>query len=102
MCCPVDTANSKPVTEKNKTQEEIKNPLKEKQNPEKIEQTPGTTDKPVYTGSISNHPNFKLIPTATACGISGLADKIIGGHDAGLGSYPWMVRKRNSFAFHIG
>lgn len=41
------------------------------------------------------HKNYNLLPNISECGRSILtetvADRIVGGQDAGLGSYPWMA-----------
>ncbi|XP_021951669.1 CLIP domain-containing serine protease 2 isoform X2 [Folsomia candida] len=44
---------------------------------------------------ILNHKNLHLLPTSTSCGKSDpvelTPDRVAGGTDAGLGTYPWMV-----------
>lgn len=40
---------------------------------------------------VTNHNNIKLLPDSRSCGKEQNTGKIMGGVDAGLGQFPWMV-----------
>lgn len=57
---------------------------------------PAPTTSDLFVQNLASHRNYLLLPNVTECGRSVLtdqsvADRIIGGQDAGLGSYPWMA-----------
>lgn len=48
------------------------------------------------TSDLISHKNYNLLPNVSECGRSILtdqlvSDRIVGGEDAGMGSYPWMA-----------
>lgn len=40
---------------------------------------------------VINHENIKLLPDIKTCGKEKTAGKIMGGVNAGLGQFPWLV-----------
>lgn len=38
------------------------------------------------------HPNFRLLPPITKCGLSVVPDRIIGGTNTSILAYPWLAR----------
>uniref|UniRef100_A0A8D8QL40 Serine protease easter n=1 Tax=Cacopsylla melanoneura TaxID=428564 RepID=A0A8D8QL40_9HEMI len=41
---------------------------------------------------IEEHRNWKLLPAKDRCGVSATQQRIIGGHQAQLGEFPWIAR----------
>lgn len=53
-----------------------------------------TTEEPETTTppkKFSNHPGKKLLADENSCGISSPIGRIVGGQDALMGQYPWLV-----------
>ena len=66
------------------------------------DQSPPTTPEPTpttpagpFTGDPEQHPNRHLLPavdiSTVECGTSDFTIKIIGGEEADLGEFPWVV-----------
>lgn len=59
-----------------------------KQNQLTTTEEPETTTPPK---KFSNHPGKKLLADENSCGISSPIGRIVGGQDALMGQYPWLV-----------
>jgi len=53
--------------------------------------TTTTTPLPVPENKYSNHPGKQLLADESSCGISSPIGRIVGGQDALMGQYPWLV-----------
>eukprot|EP00090_Calanus_glacialis_P037752 TRINITY_DN6531_c0_g1_i2.p1 TRINITY_DN6531_c0_g1~~TRINITY_DN6531_c0_g1_i2.p1 ORF type:complete len:493 (-),score=122.35 TRINITY_DN6531_c0_g1_i2:89-1567(-) len=55
---------------------------------------PTTTEEPepvTHKNKYSNHPGKRLLADESSCGISSPIGRIVGGQDALMGQYPWLV-----------
>merc|ERR1719309_1500783 len=63
-----------------------------------VNQKPPVTESPppapatdIPENKYSNHPARQLLADDTSCGISNPIGRIVGGQDALMGQYPWLV-----------
>jgi len=83
ICCPTDALSSQKLS----VPEETKNVSPEEEVQSKSTTTTTQAPAPWY----KTHPGFKHLGNLETCGRSFVNRRIVGGEDAELGQYPWLI-----------
>jgi len=65
--------------------------LAAKQKPKVVTEAPLAPEPTTPENKYANHPGKRLLADDTSCGISSPIGRIVGGQDAPIGRYPWLV-----------